>query len=429
MRGQMTGKWARHRQKGVCVLGTVLIMAAIGTLGAAAQTSSADDDPLAMFAEMMPVWSSPRCVNCHGGTIPDVKPEGLNHEGGLIDVVRDGEGNPGFDGSGTCQGCHDAAPPSWRLAPARMSLVDKDTLPLCRQMRKVNSLASAANRAAFDHHLHNDALIDLAFVGNRGIARDPDEPVTLAPPPMSKEAFFAAATRWLEDGLASCSNKWSGTITETTTFSESVTFAPAPGGRQLSTATHLTINVDENVATASLQWELKDFTNVPTRECLAYNNQSFFATATLLPVALTIGMNPTIPTGPVTMPVLPPGFELPPGFTLPPGASQPPGLPPGMTLPPGFELPSLTPGGAFVQYATTDKSEVTGTHRSDLQSLPGCKREVKDERHPYHIVGAHIDTPVDPNDPNHLVGEKLIQGKNGKTVIKWDLKRANSRDD
>jgi hypothetical protein len=422
----MPRNWPKQRRAAICALGAVLVLAAVGTLSAAAQSSPADDDPLAMFAEMMPVWSSPRCVNCHGGTIPDVRPEGLNHEGGLVDVVRDANRDATFDGSGTCQGCHDAAPPSWRLAPARMSLVDKDTLTLCRQMRKVNGLASAANRATFDQHLHNDALIDLAFVGNKGIAADPDAASTAAPPPMDKEAFVAAAKHWLDDGLAGCSNGWSGTITETTKFFESVTFAPAAGGRQVSTDSLLTIDVDENEATATLQWELKDFLDVPTKECLTYNHQTLFATATKLPVAFAIAMNPTLPTGPVT---LPPGFELPPGFSLPPGMSQPGGLPPGMTLPPGFELPSLTPGGAFFQYATGDKDIVTGTHRSETQSLPGCKREAKDEPYPYHVAGAHVDATVDPNDPNHLVGEKTIEAQNGKMVIKWDLKRPTSRDD
>jgi hypothetical protein len=136
-------------------------------------------------------------------------------------------------------------------------------------------------------------------------------------------------------------------------------------------------------------------------------------------------MNPTLPAGPITMPELPPGFTLPPGFSLPPGAT----LPPGTTLPPGFELPSLTPGGAFFQYTPTDKTEVAGTHRSETQTTPGCKRENKDERHPYNIPGAHVDSPVDPNDPNHLKGEKIIEARNGKTVITWDLRRANSRDD
>jgi hypothetical protein len=140
-------------------------------------------------------------------------------------------------------------------------------------------------------------------------------------------------------------------------------------------------------------------------------------------------MNPKLPTGPVTPPEFPPGFEVPPGlefppgFTLPPGLGEPAALPPGVTIPPGFELPSMTPGDFFFQYTTTDMSEVSGTHRSEIQALPGCKREAKDERHPYNITGHQIDAPVDPNDPNHLVGEKVIEVKNGKTVIKWDLRR------
>ena len=196
-----------------------------------------------------------------------------------------------------------------------------------------------------------------------------------------------------------------------------------------STDSLLTINVDENEATATLQWELKDFTDVPTRECQVYSHQTWFASATRLPVAFTFAMNPVIPTGTVTMPDLPPGFEFPPGFSLPPGLTQPGGLPPGMTLPPGFELPSLTPGGAFFQYATSDQDNVTGTHRSETQTLPGCKREAKDEPHLYHVAGAHVDAQLDPNDPNHLVGEKTVEANNGKIVIKWDLRRANSRDD
>jgi hypothetical protein len=388
----------------------LLIVAAIGTLGAAAtQTNAAEeDDPLAMFAEMMPVWSSPRCVNCHGATVPDVKPEGQNHEGGLVDVVRNASGDATFDGSGTCQGCHDAAPPSWRLAPARMSLVDKDAETLCRQMRKVNSLQIAANRAEFDHHLHNDLLIDIAFVGNRGMTD-----VDAAPPPMSKEEFFAAAKRWLEDGQGACSNEWSGTITETTTGTQSATFAPAPGGRKITTESVLTITVDEGEATAAVQWELKDFTDAPTRDCQTHAYHTFSASGTLLPVSLTIALNPTLPSGELTMPELPPGVVL----------------PPGVTLPPGITLPALTEGGAFIQYTPTEGSRLVGNHNTDLLTTPGCKRELKDERHEYSFNGAHIDAKLDPDDPNHLTGEKVIEVQGGtRTVIKWDLRRVGSGD-
>jgi hypothetical protein len=425
MNGQATANGPDPRRRVAALLGTLLIAAAIATLGAATQTrAAAEDDPLAMFTEMMPVWTSPRCVNCHGATIPDVMPEGQNHEGGLVDVVRGPSGDATFDGSGTCQGCHDGAPPSWRLAPARMSLVDKDAETLCRQMRKVNSLSVAANREQFNQHLHNDFLIDIAFVGNRGISD-----VEAAPPPMSREAFFAAAQRWLDNGLGACSNKWSGTITETTTASETATFAPAPGKREVTTQSLLTITVDENEATAAVQWELKDFTDVPTKDCQTFAHHTFSASGTQLPISVTIAMNPALPAGGLTMPELPPGITLPPGSTLPGGGAQARGLPPGVSLPPGITLPSLAAGGYFIQYTPTERSEVGGTHHSDLQTTPGCRRDVKDERHAYTFNGAQIDTTPDPNDPNHLAGEKVIEGKNTKTVIKWDLRRAGGADE
>jgi len=77
MNGQATANGADPRRRVAALLGTPLIVAAIATLGAATQTrAAAEDDPLAMFTEMMPVWTSPTCVNCHGATIPDVMPEG-----------------------------------------------------------------------------------------------------------------------------------------------------------------------------------------------------------------------------------------------------------------------------------------------------------------------------------------------------------------
>ena len=62
----MTGSLVRHRRKGVWVIGGLLIAAGMGTLGtAAAQPVDVDgDEALALFAEMMPVFQSPRCANC-----------------------------------------------------------------------------------------------------------------------------------------------------------------------------------------------------------------------------------------------------------------------------------------------------------------------------------------------------------------------------
>jgi hypothetical protein len=381
----------------------------------ATPTSAADDDPLAMFAEMMPVFSSPRCVNCHGGTDPSVKPEGLNHGGGQVDVPKNSDGDMLFDAKGACLGCHTAAPPRWRLAPVSMSLVGKDTLTLCRQMRSINELKNPAKRELFINHLNTDPLIALAFVGESGIGPDsPMDPVKPAPPPMTDAQFLTAAMRWVGDGQAACSNKWSGTIRETTTASDRVTFAPAAGDRTVSTEAIVVIDVDENQATANVTWEMKDFTNAPYKECPdAHVHHTFHASGTRLPIDLTIVVNsPNIPTGGFTMPELPPGVSLPPGFALPPG----------MTLPPGMELPSLVPGGAFFQYTPTDKSGLIGNHHTDSKTNP-CRGTISDERHPYQFAGAHVDATFDPDDPDKLVGEKVITASNGKTVITWNLTR------
>src|ERR1700686_2099861 len=111
----MTGFWAKHRRKGISSVGALLVSAGVGTMSAGAQTNALDQDPLELFAELMPVFSSPRCVNCHGGTNPATD---LNHEGGQVDVPVNEAGDMKFDPSGACLECHTAAPPSWRLAPA-----------------------------------------------------------------------------------------------------------------------------------------------------------------------------------------------------------------------------------------------------------------------------------------------------------------------
>ncbi len=149
MRGRMARVGATYRRSWVCALGAALILAGAGSLTAAAQVppvrvssarvaaqagQASDDDPLALFAQMMPAFSSPRCVNCHGGTNPQTD---TNHEGGQVDVPlnESGDMRGGIGNSDACLECHTAAPPSWRLAPHNMSFVGKDTLALCRQIR------------------------------------------------------------------------------------------------------------------------------------------------------------------------------------------------------------------------------------------------------------------------------------------------------
>src|SRR6266481_2523976 len=114
----MTGFWATHRRKGIFSLGALLVSAGVGTFSVGAQTSATDVDPLAMFGELMPVFSSPRCVNCHGATNPATD---LNHQGGKIEF-RDGNNDDLLPENGESLQCLECPPAPaakagwWRLA-------------------------------------------------------------------------------------------------------------------------------------------------------------------------------------------------------------------------------------------------------------------------------------------------------------------------
>src|SRR4030081_260021 len=92
---------------GVRALGPALVLAGMvlvagGTLGVAAPAEQgAGGEALAMFGEMMPVFSSPRCANCHGGVNPV---SGTNHEPGPVaDSTRLSNGDMGSYARGVCQ--------------------------------------------------------------------------------------------------------------------------------------------------------------------------------------------------------------------------------------------------------------------------------------------------------------------------------------
>jgi hypothetical protein len=413
-------------------------VAGLGTLNVAAQTpagtTAADyDDPLNLFAEMMPVIRSPRCANCHGGTDPNVKPEGLNHPGGQLDIATE-DGVMLRSANLPCLECHTApgATPDWRLAPTSMSFIGKDALKMCRQLRSDNLLASPANRTRFMTHLEEDPLVRLAFVGQGGIGEESAS--APEPPPMSHAEFLAAARRWVTDGEAGCRNEWSGEIMQISTMARKEKFAPAAGGREVGADTTIKITVDKNRATAEVHWDMHDFTDVPARDCATYVHHSYSAVDYKLPIVLTIALNPPkrpaggppeLPPG-FTLPgyELPPGFPVPPEMILPPGATLPPGMvmPPGMVLPPGVDAPPAV-GTPFFTFATADNTEVIGKHRSDVRSLPGCQPVIVEKVHRYHVEGAMVEVTVDPDNPNRTAGEKLGTIPGGRSVIRWDLTR------
>ena len=396
---------------GLAALGGALLLSGTVLVGYVAAQPSAptDDDPLAQFGVLMPVFSSPRCINCHGGTNPQLD---VNHEGGQVDVQMDGAGNMNQGTNAACLECHTAPAAKagdWRLAPLPMSFVGRDTLAMCRQMRSFNTLNDPARRPGFIDHLQSDQLIGLAFEGQGAIGDDSAfAPIAADPPPMSRADFVTAAQQWV-DGGAACS-KWNGTITETTTATERVQF------RESGTDSKLVISVVDNQASASVHWAMHDFTDVATKTCNVYTHQTFSADADRIPIDITLVLNQrSIPSGPSATSGLPPGFQLPPGVELPPGFS----LPPGLTLPGG---PSVS---TFFRYSNSGQP-IPGNHHSDSVTEPGCKRLVTDQAQPYQIAGALIPVTVDANDPDHVMGENsAASGPTGRIVIQWDLHRGD----
>lgn len=189
----------------VALAGTAVLGAAVGlpeSRGAAAA------DPMTYFQKLVPVFTHPRCLNCHGATDPLT---GLGHGGGAIDSVAD------------CTSCHDASPPpphDWKLAPSIFSFIGKDARALCTMQA---DFAMTQGVGGYIQHLETDSLIGLGFEGRAGGARDPDPP---APPPMGKREFLDAAAEWLNAGNGACVEE--GTIRETRQVVSNEAWHPAP---------------------------------------------------------------------------------------------------------------------------------------------------------------------------------------------------------
>jgi hypothetical protein len=150
------------------------------------------DDPLALFAELMPVLSHERCANCHGATDPY---QGFYHPGAVSRTTP-------------CENCHLVR--SWILAPSGLEFFQKTTRELCHHFAAFDP----ANNPFLENHLQTDDFVNLAFIGRRGNAVGPEFTRT---PPLSKAEFMRAFRTWVRDGGAACSG-WEGTITEEQTI-------------------------------------------------------------------------------------------------------------------------------------------------------------------------------------------------------------------
>src|SRR5262245_45353551 len=78
-----------------------------------AQLDDIPEDPLVLFGKLMPVFTSPRCANCHGFT----------------DAVT-GKNHPDKVEPKSCDSCHTAV--DWHLAPSDMQWAGTTTREMCR---------------------------------------------------------------------------------------------------------------------------------------------------------------------------------------------------------------------------------------------------------------------------------------------------------
>jgi hypothetical protein len=210
----------------ICLVFSIIVVVTAMATGTRAQQRS---NPIDLFAKVFPVFSHPRCINCHGvvqshpGIIRSVT--GLTHPGGWV-----GDPNETVE-CGTCHNEPTVLERVWEFtAPHSMWWVGKNVEELCilqaAQVRNFNRAAGSASPAArgsYLNHLGTDPLITQAFDGRAGGARDP---LPAAPPPMGRSDFLAAAKEWVDAGAPCRAN---GLITQVETFASHYSY-PYPVG-------------------------------------------------------------------------------------------------------------------------------------------------------------------------------------------------------
>ena len=179
------------------------------------------EDSIQKFTEMMPTFTHPRCINCHGAMNPFAA--NTKHMGGRIGlkfkeiiehddilgkdiklVVPDVEDPDVF--LKRCQDCHSAFTGSrgWTIPPVQLYFVGKDSIQLCKQMKREFS----ARLIEFVEHLDHDELgfIQEAFRGTRGLdengqatyLNETGKEFKPEPPTITQAAFVEQGKAWLE---------------------------------------------------------------------------------------------------------------------------------------------------------------------------------------------------------------------------------------
>lgn len=178
------------------------------------------EESIQKFSAMMPTFTHPRCINCHGAMNPFAA--NTKHVGGRIGpkfkeivahdnvlgkdvklVVPDVEDPDVF--LKRCQDCHSAFTGSsgWSIPPVNVYFAGKDPVQLCQQMKR----AFGGELQQFADHLANDELgfIQEGFRGTRGLdengqatyLNETGNEFKPEPPPIAQAAFVEQGKAWL----------------------------------------------------------------------------------------------------------------------------------------------------------------------------------------------------------------------------------------
>jgi hypothetical protein len=184
-------------------------------------TDKQQTDALSAFDKLSPIFSEPRCINCHGKTSPFGAGVGTHPFAGEEVTCTDGTkslrcpaGEEDFPKTfESCEECHSQITggglPKWRLAPSEKQWVDKSVptrpvkpaVELCKLQKHL--FPQQADR--FVKHMLDDEggvqFLDAAFAGRFALKDDStvDKGVKWPDPPtMSRDDMYQNSVQWVD---------------------------------------------------------------------------------------------------------------------------------------------------------------------------------------------------------------------------------------
>ena len=146
------------------------------------------------FAEMLPVFRHPRCLNCHGGVDPaSPAHKGVDQLDPEIDRMANREAY-----EEQCQTCHDELP-GWNTPGEPVFFIGKDDEELCKQMKRFeNTGAKLVEHLDNDHH--GIQFIAAGFAGDRALGEQGmvDHSVVRERPPGTQAQLVQQAQKWVD---------------------------------------------------------------------------------------------------------------------------------------------------------------------------------------------------------------------------------------